>query len=366
MMRILHVLVASLNIAIGATASAGLENGLEVGRPRALPTLRSIGLRSLCDIRGGALSDSDSEDAEVASDSESDDEDEAKEQMAKKAKRRDVKPLALDEGPLDRALRVAQMAGGVVGGLHDTLRAMNPILNLVLSNALYTQLGASLLLMRYTKKIDYDNRSTLFKIRVFYSCSMAAIQLIYLLVRHAVCKANDESEVVITNSLVDGLLTASKGLNGDSGEESNGPAGLAALAAGAARKITTAREYDLGLAKRNAAQHFPSMAMMYFFHFRKDWHRAVLFAPVGPLVQALTDPLFQIHIMGREAEGALARPFKSAQQRMLEDMGAGKDDASEEATAEGDDAEGGAVGDDETEGIRVLDDDSDDEGPLDE
>ena len=133
---------------------------------------------------------------------------------------------------------------------------------------------------------------------------MAAIQLIYLLVRHAVCKANDESEVVITNSLVDGLLTASKvtasnkkralgrpreappwqarsfgstpglcprplptasacqGLTGDSGEESNGPAGLAALAAGAARKVTTAREYDLGLAKRNAAQHFPSMAMM--------------------------------------------------------------------------------------------------------
>ena len=131
------------------------------------------------------------------------------------------------------------------------------------------------------------------------------------------------------------------------------------------------------------------MRKRYFFHFRKDWHRAVLFAPVGPLVQALTDPLFQvtpphptrekgdasshahynrwscvlekIHIMGREAEGALARPFKSAQQRMFEDMGAGKDDASEEATAEG-----GAVGDDETEGIRVLDEDSDDEGPLDE
>jgi len=45
---------------------------------------------------------------------------------------------------------------------------------------------------------------------------------------------------------------------------------------------------------RASAALFPNMCMMYFFHFKRDWHRAVLFAPVGPIIQLFSDPLFQV------------------------------------------------------------------------
>ena len=63
-----------------------------------------------------------------------------------------------------------------------------------------------------------------------------------------------------------------------------------------------------------------------------------------------------MHLLGRPAEGPLSRPFKSAQQRMLEDMGAGQ--AAEDGTADEDDDPGVVVVDD--------DEDDEDEGAIEE
>ena len=108
---------------------------------------------------------------------------------------------------------------------------------------------------------------------------------------------------------------------------------------------------------------------MYFFHFKREWHKAVLYAPLGPLIQCLADPLFQIHILCRPAEGALARPFKSAQQRMLEGMGAGGGAEGAEG-GEGSEESGGGGGASDDKGagggVVVEEGGSDDEGGLEE
>lgn len=116
----------------------------------------------------------------------------------------------------------------------------------LLLKGMFAQLGSSLLLMKITKTIDYNDKNTLFRIRVriwhvnivqplhtnntqpqtpptltttnlaplpptitptrhhhhhhyffqaFYSISMAFIQLSYLMIRHSVAKTNDETEV---------------------------------------------------------------------------------------------------------------------------------------------------------------------------
>ena len=115
--------------------------------------------------------------------------------------------------------------------------------------------------------------------------------------------------------------------------------------------IKVQRAFRRFLAKRRAASMFPGMAIMYFFHFKRQWHKAVVFAPVGPLMQAITDPLFQIHILGRKAEGPLSRPFKSQQQRMMEEM------ADTKKTLEEDDDEDDEDGDGVE--VEVLDDPAD-------
>ena len=108
-------------------------------------------------------------------------------------------------------------------------------------------------------------------------------------------------------------------------------------------------------------------------HFKKQWHKAVVFAPVGPLMQALTDPLFLIHFLGRSAEGPLSRPFKSQQQRMMEDMSLRKDEEEDETSdavkvevIDENENEGDVDDDDESDVGNMDDDNEDDEGDEDE
>jgi len=369
-------------------------------------------LSRILDTRGGGEDDSDTdaeeeeeegggkseeEEESASDDAESDDggDDEEEDDVAgggsTGAKKR-VKALMVDEVPLDKVLRAAQAIGGIFGSMHSTLSQTEP-LGFLLSNGMFAQLGCMFLLMRTTKSIDYNHGPTLLRIRVFYTLSMAFIQLSYLLIRHSVARLDDQTEVVLSNPLLDGLLNATSAAAGSTAAEGDGDGdsdaaggagglgglaamlgggagggaggagagGLADMVAGATRKTSTAREYDLGLARKAAAGQFPNMCMMYFFHFRRDWHRAVLFAPVGPLIQCITDQLFQIHLLGREAQGPLARPFKSAQQRLMENIGAvDEEDEGGPGGASGGDGdvkgEGDAKGSDEVE---VGDDDED-------
>ena len=60
-----------------------------------------------------------------------------------------------DETPMDKCLRAVQAVGGVIGKQHDALAAI-PALEFFLSNAMFFQMGFTFLLMKFTKKINYE------------------------------------------------------------------------------------------------------------------------------------------------------------------------------------------------------------------
>jgi len=331
--------------------------------PASQPLALELALRGGAASKAAASEDADEEEDVEEEEEEAEDEEEEETDAETAAA---VKKLLLDEGPADKVLRVAQAVGHILGEVHAAL-AQAPTLGLLLSNAMFAQLGGSLLMMKISNRVDFNDGPTLFKIRVFYTASMLFVQGAYCLIRHAAWRRGDETEVVTSNALLDGLLKATKAPDGEPDE--GGGWGLADMAAAATRSVQTAAEYDLKLAKRASAALFPSMCMMYFFHFKRDWHRAVLCAPVGPLIQLFSDPLFQIHILGRPATGPLQRPFKSAQQRMMAEMGVGKegDEGADAEAATSDEAEATAAAEEATEprGL-VVEEATDDEGAIDD
>ena len=302
------------------------------------------------------------------------------------------KPLRMrSDTPVDKLLDVVQALGGILGKQHDSLSSI-PALEFFLSNPMFIQMGVIFLMMKFTKKIDYNDNITIFRIRLWYTVSMTFIQFMFYMVRHSICRLDEQTLVVQKNPLVDGLLNATgaqsalsglgsigemaAAMTGDVSSKKDGASigGIAGFMSSLTTgKKTTVRDYDLALAKRRAYSQFPSMAIMYFMHFKKQWHKAVVFAPVGPLMQALTDPLFQIHILGRSAEGPLSRPFKSQQQRMMEDMSLRKDEEEDETSdavkvevIDENENEGDVDDDDESDVGNMDDDNEDDEGDEDE
>mmetsp|Transcript_20859 Transcript_20859/g.27123 ORF Transcript_20859/g.27123 Transcript_20859/m.27123 type:complete len:240 (-) Transcript_20859:101-820(-) len=164
--------------------------------------------------------------------------------------------------------------------------------------------------------LDYNSK-TIFRIRLIYTLSMALVQFTYFLIRYSIMSINDQSEVVSTNPLVEGLKK-----NGGDGIESVasifGLSDMVNQLMDTSKTNIKVKEYDLEKAKTASSAYFSAMCFTYFLHFFQKMSVPMLVAPIGPLMQTFSDPLFQIHIMKKAPTGTLSRPFKKL--NMIEQM----------------------------------------------
>lgn len=97
-------------------------------------------------------------------------------------------------------------------------------------------------------------------------------------------------------------------------------------------KEMTYREYDSSQVMKKVQSSFVGLAITGFIHYK--WGNAtplLLQALMIPL-NAIQDPLFEIHILGKEAVGKLKRPFATHPNPLEELMGGGSSqDTGEEA-----------------------------------
>ncbi|KAK4524367.1 hypothetical protein GAYE_SCF03G2267 [Galdieria yellowstonensis] len=76
---------------------------------------------------------------------------------------------------------------------------------------------------------------------------------------------------------------------------------------------TTVEEYDLSVLFRSRIVSIANGILIFFLLFKLHIHAPVVLLSSLGLFAIFQDPLFQIHVLGRPAEGSLARPFKRGQ-----------------------------------------------------
>ncbi|KAI9002658.1 inorganic phosphate transporter [Gaertneriomyces semiglobifer] len=74
---------------------------------------------------------------------------------------------------------------------------------------------------------------------------------------------------------------------------------------------TTVRDYDMGKLKEAVRGQFIAMAIMAFIHFKWFYLRPLLLQSILGLRTIYQAPLVQIHVLGKQAAGDLARPWKA-------------------------------------------------------
>ncbi|CAG8506593.1 527_t:CDS:2, partial [Scutellospora calospora] len=75
---------------------------------------------------------------------------------------------------------------------------------------------------------------------------------------------------------------------------------------------TTNCDYDLGKLQELLKQTFVGIALMTVLHFWFEFTQPLFIQSILPLKILYENPLVQIHLFGKPAEGDLKRPFKTA------------------------------------------------------
>jgi len=151
-----------------------------------------------------------------------------------------------------------------------------------------------LLVKRYGEK-----RQAVLVARALYVGFLLAHQALLSAVKARVEAENDTTPLTLPGSP---LLASIAAQGAQQGETS-------ALLRSLLARETTVRDYDLEAVRKGRHSQIGSMLLELFFHFRHGYlHPLILHTVVG-FVSLAKDPLVQIHLLGRPAEGKLSRPF---------------------------------------------------------
>lgn len=165
-------------------------------------------------------------------------------------------------------------------------------------NKIIIQFGASTLAVQVMKRCK-DLPHFLIGLRVVYYISVALRLLAHALIGWRITSTNDDS--LVEKKQQDPLSSMLAGLTG----KSNDPP-------------TTAIAYDQAQLHSLRSSYQMGAVAVFLIHLQFKWNQTLIYSAVSSLVDLFFHPLFQIHVLRRQATGALARPYGSS----APDMGA--------------------------------------------
>lgn len=157
--------------------------------------------------------------------------------------------------------------------------AMNPqVSNLIIM----------LIMMQVSRRLDMEDPTIVFYVRIFYCSSVAIAWVVYQATRQKIVQKND--------------LTTLKYVTP--------PNPLAGQAEGKL-EVTTVRDYDLQQLDSSIKSIYTGLAMMGFMHLYMKYTNPLLMQSISPVKSALEHNEVKIHLFGKPATGDLKRPFKA-------------------------------------------------------
>ncbi|KAH3679149.1 hypothetical protein WICMUC_001160 [Wickerhamomyces mucosus] len=156
-------------------------------------------------------------------------------------------------------------------------------------NPAISNLVIMLVMMQVSKKLDFENPTTVFYVRVAFVSATIITLSVYLYTRSVILKKNDLTTLKFVsppNSLAgetEGKLT-----------------------------VTTVKEYDLEQVQSAIKGVFTTLAMMGFMHLYMKYTNPLVMQSISPVKSAFESNIVQIHLFGKPASGDLKRPFKAA------------------------------------------------------
>ncbi|AWU77120.1 hypothetical protein CAS74_001046 [Pichia kudriavzevii] len=143
--------------------------------------------------------------------------------------------------------------------------------------------------MQVSKRLDFEDPSTLFYVRVAFITGQLLTLAIYLYVRYSITSKND--------------LTTLKYLE---------PANKMAGETEEKLVTTTVKDYDLKQVDAAIKSVFTGLAMTGFMHLYMKFANPLVMQSISPVKGALESNIVKIHLFGKPASGDLKRPFKAA------------------------------------------------------
>ncbi|KAJ8613396.1 hypothetical protein CTAYLR_002237 [Chrysophaeum taylorii] len=229
---------------------------------------------------------------------------------------------------------------------YDAAVEANPSLEL------WVQIGGTLLAIQLFNTAVGDRRYSVLVARAMYVAFLAIHQAVLAAVKNSV---EDSDDLTPLSLPANPLLASMANLGAKDGEGTN------ALLAPLLARDTTFRDYDLDMIRKGRTSQLGSILAMAYLHLRRGYLQPLVIQTVMGLFALLREPLVQIHLLKRPAEGVLKRPFeppvpawlKALQDQMQKDSPTAEDAADEQPAVSSEQAQDD---DDDDE-----DDDDDDE-----
>ncbi|KAG0683066.1 phosphate transporter (Pho88) [Pichia californica] len=156
-------------------------------------------------------------------------------------------------------------------------------------NPAVTNLVLMLVAMQVSKRLDFEDPTILFYVRLAFVAGQSITLLIYLYTRFVIIKKND--------------LTTLKYL--DSPNKMAGETDSKLV-------TTTVKDYDLKQIDSAIKGVFTGLAMTGFMHLYMKFANPLVMQSVSPIKGALETNIVKIHLFNTPATGDLKRPFKAA------------------------------------------------------
>ncbi|WBW71598.1 SRP-independent ER targeting protein Snd3b [Schizosaccharomyces osmophilus] len=153
-------------------------------------------------------------------------------------------------------------------------------------NAQVLNLVAALGVMQYSKRLDFEDPQIVYYARAAYVVSNAIIFGIYTIIQTRISSNNDRTPLIY--------------------EEPAAP--FSGQSAGK-HVSTTVKDYDTEQLQKAKKSSMIGVAMMAFMHLYMGYAQPLVLQSILPLISLFTNQLTSIYILGKAAEGSLARPF---------------------------------------------------------
>ncbi|EPX71429.1 pho88 family protein [Schizosaccharomyces octosporus yFS286] len=156
-------------------------------------------------------------------------------------------------------------------------------------NAQVLNLVAALGVMQYSKRLDFEDPQVVYYARAAYVISNAIIFGVYTLIQTRISSNNDRTPLIYEEP----------------------PAPFSGQTTGK-RVTTTVKDYDNEQLQKAKKSSMIGVAMMAFMHLYMGYAQPLVLQSILPLIGLFTNQLTSIYILGKAAEGSLARPFAAS------------------------------------------------------
>lgn len=145
-----------------------------------------------------------------------------------------------------------------------------------------------LIMMQASRRLDMEDPTIIFYVRIAYVSAVAITWAIYQYARAQIVKKNDLTTLK--------FVAPANPLGGQTEEK---------------LEVTTVRDYDLQQIDSAIKSIYTGLAMMGFMHLYMKYTNPLFMQTISPVKSALEHNEVQIHLFGKAAAGDLKRPFKT-------------------------------------------------------